>query len=48
MEITAEQIRKIVYSKNKSKEKKVETLQILFNEAYDYAYQEGLAMYRND
>ena len=47
MQINQEQIRKIVFSKT-SKEIKFDRLCILFNEAYDYAYQEGLSMYRDD
>ena len=47
MQINQEQIRKIVFGHN-SKDKKFDQLCILFNEAYDYAYQEGLSMYRDD
>ena len=46
MKLNQEQIRKIVFSKI-SKEDKFDKLCLLFNETYDYAFQEGLSMYEN-
>ena len=48
MQITKEEIRKILYNKRIRTDEKFEMLCMLFNEAYDYAYQEGLSMYRDD